>query len=97
MASSEVLARIARLRISIAWATALGILCIHGAAGASLNIDSVRFVAPTDGLLRYHLAVDVKNGVGETVTLTSAVVDDEAQETFAVLGSLGAPLPLTCT
>jgi hypothetical protein len=65
-------------------AVLLSSLLAQAAAAAELNIDSVRFVSPTDGFSRYHLAVNVTNGVGEAVTVTSAVVDEESRETFAV-------------
>jgi len=72
------------LRCSLVCAGLLCFFLAQGAAGAGLDIDSVRFVSPADGFSRYHLAVDVTNGVGETVTVTSAVVDDEVRDTFAV-------------
>jgi len=84
MPSSRVLVRIGRLVVSISCVVGLCIACVESASGAALNIESVRFVAPTDGFSRYHLAVDVTNGVGESLTVTSAVVDGEVQETFAV-------------
>ncbi|MFH1742026.1 MAG: hypothetical protein ABIH23_23740 [bacterium] len=76
--------RMARLGCLTVGAFLVCFLCVQGAVGAGLTVDSVEFVQPGGQFSRYHLALNVANETVGTATVTSVAVDGAAHENIAV-------------